>query len=104
VPLPCGGDGTDLIEGAQVGGAAWSSMIVKLLEDSVGTELRAAGFLALVRALMLRRVKGKMSQIGRYAPLNSQWRENDQLRLNPKALPLDLECEITTAKNGGWRP
>jgi 3-hydroxyisobutyrate dehydrogenase len=33
------------IEGrAKYGGAAWSSMIVKLLEDSVGTELRATGF------------------------------------------------------------
>ena len=33
------------IEGrAKYGGAAWSSMIVKLLEDSVGTELRASGF------------------------------------------------------------
>jgi 3-hydroxyisobutyrate dehydrogenase len=33
------------IEGrAKYGGAAWSSMIVKLLEDAVGTELRAPGF------------------------------------------------------------
>ncbi len=33
------------IEGrAKYGGAAWSSMIVKLLEDSVGTALRAPGF------------------------------------------------------------
>jgi 3-hydroxyisobutyrate dehydrogenase len=33
------------IEGrAKYGGAAWSSMIVKLLEDSVGTELRSPGF------------------------------------------------------------
>jgi 3-hydroxyisobutyrate dehydrogenase len=33
------------IEGrAKYGGAAWSSMIVKLLEDSVGTPLRATGF------------------------------------------------------------
>jgi 3-hydroxyisobutyrate dehydrogenase len=33
------------IEGrAKYGGSAWSSMIVKLLEDSVGTELRAPGF------------------------------------------------------------
>ena len=33
------------IEGrAKYGGAAWSSMIVKLLEDEVGTPLRAAGF------------------------------------------------------------
>jgi 3-hydroxyisobutyrate dehydrogenase len=29
---------------AKYGGAAWSSMIVKLLEDSVGTPLRAPGF------------------------------------------------------------
>ena len=29
---------------AKYGGAAWSSMIVKLLEDSVGTALRAPGF------------------------------------------------------------
>jgi 3-hydroxyisobutyrate dehydrogenase len=33
------------IEGrARYGGSAWSSMIVKLLEDSVGTPLRAPGF------------------------------------------------------------
>jgi 3-hydroxyisobutyrate dehydrogenase len=33
------------IEGrAKYGGSAWSSMIVKLLEDSVGTSLRAPGF------------------------------------------------------------
>ncbi len=33
------------IEGrAKYGGAAWSSMIVKLLEDAVGTSLRAPGF------------------------------------------------------------
>jgi 3-hydroxyisobutyrate dehydrogenase len=33
------------IEGrAKYGGAAWSSMIVKLLEDTVGTPLRAPGF------------------------------------------------------------
>jgi 3-hydroxyisobutyrate dehydrogenase len=33
------------VEGrARYGNAAWSSMIVKLLEDAVGTELRAAGF------------------------------------------------------------
>jgi 3-hydroxyisobutyrate dehydrogenase len=33
------------IEGrAKYGGGAWSSMIVKLLEDSVGTSLRAPGF------------------------------------------------------------
>ena len=33
------------IEGrAKYGGSAWSSMIVKLLEDSVGTALRAPGF------------------------------------------------------------
>ena len=33
------------IEGrARYGGQAWSSMIVKLLEDAVGTPLRADGF------------------------------------------------------------
>ena len=33
------------IEGrARYGGGAWSSMIVKLLEDAVGTPLRAPGF------------------------------------------------------------
>ncbi len=33
------------IEGrAKYGGSAWSSMIVKLLEDAVGTPLRAPGF------------------------------------------------------------
>lgn len=29
---------------AQYGGGAWSSMVVKLLEDALGTDLRAAGF------------------------------------------------------------
>jgi 3-hydroxyisobutyrate dehydrogenase len=29
---------------AKYGGDAWSSMIVKLLEDSVGEDLRAPGF------------------------------------------------------------
>jgi 3-hydroxyisobutyrate dehydrogenase len=39
------------IEGrAKYGGPAWSSMIVKLLEDSVGTELRAPGFPARLGA------------------------------------------------------
>jgi 3-hydroxyisobutyrate dehydrogenase len=39
------------IEGrAKYGGAAWSSMIVKLLEDSVGTPLRAPGFPARLGA------------------------------------------------------
>ncbi|MHB8475295.1 MAG: NAD(P)-dependent oxidoreductase [Steroidobacteraceae bacterium] len=39
------------IEGrAKYGGGAWSSMIVKLLEDSVGTELRAPGFPARLGA------------------------------------------------------
>lgn len=38
------------IEGrAKYGGAAWSSMIVKLLEDAVGTPLRAPGFPAKLR-------------------------------------------------------
>jgi 3-hydroxyisobutyrate dehydrogenase len=33
------------VEGrARYGGAAWSSMIVKLLEDATGTCLRATGF------------------------------------------------------------
>jgi hypothetical protein len=39
------------IEGrAKYGGDAWSSMIVKLLEDSVGTPLRAPGFPARLGA------------------------------------------------------
>jgi 3-hydroxyisobutyrate dehydrogenase len=39
------------IEGrAKYGGGAWSSMIVKLLEDSVGTPLRAPGFPARLGA------------------------------------------------------
>jgi len=39
------------IEGrAKYGGGAWSSMIVKLLEDSVGTALRAPGFPARLGA------------------------------------------------------
>jgi 3-hydroxyisobutyrate dehydrogenase len=46
VPLRLAGTMEQIfIEGrAKYGGAAWSSMIVKLLEDSVGTPLRAAGF------------------------------------------------------------
>jgi 3-hydroxyisobutyrate dehydrogenase len=39
------------VEGrAKYGGQAWSSMIVKLLEDSVGTDLRAPGFPARLEA------------------------------------------------------
>ena len=39
------------VEGrAKYGGQAWSSMIVKLLEDSVGEELRAPGFPARLEA------------------------------------------------------
>ena len=39
------------IEGrAKFGGSAWSSMIVKLLEDSMGTMLRAPGFPARLGA------------------------------------------------------
>jgi 3-hydroxyisobutyrate dehydrogenase len=34
---------------AQYGGAAWSSQVVKLLEDAVGTELRAPGFPAVLQ-------------------------------------------------------
>ncbi len=46
VPLRLGGVMEQtFIEGrAKYGGAAWSSMIVKLLEDAVGTPLRAPGF------------------------------------------------------------
>jgi 3-hydroxyisobutyrate dehydrogenase len=46
VPLRLGGVMEQIfIEGrAKYGGAAWSSMIVKLLEDAVGTPLRAPGF------------------------------------------------------------
>jgi 3-hydroxyisobutyrate dehydrogenase len=29
---------------AQYGGGAWSSQVVKLLEDAVGSDLRAPGF------------------------------------------------------------
>jgi len=35
---------------AAYGGSAWSTMIVKLLEDAVGTDLRAPGFLAKLEA------------------------------------------------------
>jgi 3-hydroxyisobutyrate dehydrogenase len=39
------------VEGrAKYGGGAWSSMIVKLLEDAVGEELRAPGFPARLEA------------------------------------------------------
>ena len=42
------------IEGrAKYGGGAWSSMIVKLLEDAVGTPLRAPGFPARLGARAL---------------------------------------------------
>ncbi len=46
VPLRLGGAMEQtFIEGrAKYGGSAWSSMIVKLLEDAVGTPLRAPGF------------------------------------------------------------
>lgn len=46
VPLRLAGTMEQIfIEGrAKYGGAAWSSMIVKLLEDAVGIPLRAAGF------------------------------------------------------------
>jgi 3-hydroxyisobutyrate dehydrogenase len=46
VPLRLGGVMEQIfIEGrARYGGGAWSSMIVKLLEDAVGTPLRAPGF------------------------------------------------------------
>ena len=46
VPLDLAGLTTQtFIRGkAQYGGSAWSSMIVKLLEDAVGTPLRAPGF------------------------------------------------------------
>ncbi len=46
VPLRLGGTMEQtFIEGrAKYGGSAWSSMIVKLLEDAVGTPLRAPGF------------------------------------------------------------
>ena len=46
VPLRLGGAVEQtFIEGrAKYGGGAWSSMIVKLLEDAVGTPLRAPGF------------------------------------------------------------
>jgi 3-hydroxyisobutyrate dehydrogenase len=34
---------------AEYGGGAWSTMIVKLLEDAVGTDLRAPGFPARIK-------------------------------------------------------
>jgi hypothetical protein len=33
---------------ARYGGGAWSTQIVKLLEDAVGTDLRAPGFPAVL--------------------------------------------------------
>jgi 3-hydroxyisobutyrate dehydrogenase len=52
VPLRLAGTMEQIfIEGrAKYGGDAWSSMIVKLLEDAVGTPLRAAGFPARLAA------------------------------------------------------
>ena len=52
VPLRLAGTMEQIfIEGrARYGGGAWSSMIVKLLEDSVGTPLRAPGFPAKLGA------------------------------------------------------
>jgi 3-hydroxyisobutyrate dehydrogenase len=46
VPLRLGGamEQTFIEARAKYGGGAWSSMIVKLLEDAVGTPLRAPGF------------------------------------------------------------
>ena len=46
VPLELAGlvEQTFLRARAQYGGSAWSPMVVKLLEDALGTELRAPGF------------------------------------------------------------
>jgi 3-hydroxyisobutyrate dehydrogenase len=46
VPLEIAGlvEQTFVRSKAQYGGAAWSSQVVKLLEDAVGTDLRAPGF------------------------------------------------------------
>jgi 3-hydroxyisobutyrate dehydrogenase len=46
VPLELAGlvEQTFVRSKAQYGGAAWSSQVVKLLEDAVGTDLRAPGF------------------------------------------------------------
>jgi 3-hydroxyisobutyrate dehydrogenase len=46
VPLELGGlvEQVFIRARAQYGGNAWSSMVVKLLEDALGTELRAPGF------------------------------------------------------------
>jgi 3-hydroxyisobutyrate dehydrogenase len=46
VPLELAGlvEQTFIRSRAQYGGSAWSSQVVKLLEDAVGTDLRASGF------------------------------------------------------------
>ena len=46
VPLEVAGlvEQTFVRSKAQYGGGAWSSQVVKLLEDAVGTDLRAPGF------------------------------------------------------------
>ena len=46
VPLVVGGLVEQVFERARLeyGGSAWSPMVVKLLEDAVGVDLRAPGF------------------------------------------------------------
>ena len=50
VPLELGGLVEQIFDRAreQYGGSAWSPMVVKLLEDAVGTDLRAPGFPAKI--------------------------------------------------------
>ena len=51
VPLELAGlvEQTFIRSRAQYGGQAWSSQVVKLLEDALGTDLRAAGFPAVLQ-------------------------------------------------------
>ena len=52
VPLELAGlvDQTFIRARQQYGGGAWSTMVVKLLEDALGTDLRAPGFPAVLTA------------------------------------------------------
>jgi 3-hydroxyisobutyrate dehydrogenase len=52
VPLELGGLVEDIFARARerYGGSAWSPMVVKLLEDALGTELRAPGFPSRIEA------------------------------------------------------
>ena len=62
------------IEGrARYGGAAWSSMIVKLLEDAVGTPLRAPGIPRPARIRSTRNGPGKRRSTSNFRMAESKF-------------------------------